>query len=183
MLTSAGLLSLDSLDLALLRSCAPSSAARAKNPALGLYVRADARGVAMVSAARTVVGLADTAEAEAEASWWLVGPGLRNGRDLVVKIADESVSIYTTQAGGGLVGHTETPVSRSLSRLVQLDGDPGISAQVGARLLGEVLAAAGPVVDDVRIELGARPTDPIWWTGVGNGGRWRGVVAARLPTP
>lgn len=171
---------LDALDLALLRSCAPSSAARAKNPALGLYVRADARGVAMVSAARTVVGLAD--KAEGEAPWWLVGPGLR-GRDLVVKIVDGGVSLYTTQAGGGLVGHTETPVSRSLSRLVQLDGDPGISAQVGARLLGEVLAAAGPVVDDVRIELGARPTDPIWWSGAGNGGRWRGVVAARLPTP
>ena len=180
MITSAGLLSLDSLDLRLLSSCAPSSAARAKNPALGLYVRADARGVAMVSAARTVVGLAD--KAEDEAPWWLVGPGLRGGRDLVVKIAEGAVSIYTTQTGGGLVGHTETPISRSLGRLVQLDGDPGISAQVGARLLGEVLAAAGPVVDDVRIELGARPTDPIWWSGAGNGGRWRGVVAARLPT-
>ena len=181
MIAAPSSLVLDALDLALLRSCAPSSAARAKNPALGLYVRADARGAAMVSATRTVVGLADAAEGEAP--WWLVGPGLRGGRDLVVKIVDGGVSLYTTQAGGGLVGHTETPVSRSLSRLVQLDGDPGISAQVGARLLGEVLAAAGPVVDDVRIELGARPTDPIWWTGVGNGGRWRGVVAARLPTP
>lgn len=181
MIAAPSSLVLDALDLALLRSCAPSSAARAKNPALGLYVRADARGVAMVSAARTVVGLADSAEGEAP--WWLVGSGLKSGRDLVVKISDRAVSLYTTQAGGGLVGHTETPVSRSLSRLVQLDGDPGVSAQVGARLLGEVLAAAGSVVDDVRIELGARPTDPIWWSGAGNGGRWRGVVAARLPTP
>lgn len=179
MILAPATLVLDALDLALLRTCAPSSSARTKNPALGLYVRADARGVAMISAARTVVGLADSAEGEAP--WWLVGAGLKRGRDLVVKIADEGVSIYTTQTGGGLVGHTETPISRSLERLV--DGDPGISAQVGARLLGEVLAAAGPAVDDVRIELGARPTDPIWWSGVGNGGRWRGVVAARLPTP
>lgn len=179
MLTSTDLLLLDTLDLTLLRSCAPSAAARAKNPALGLYVRLDAGAVAMVSAARVVVGYAR----EGGGGWRLVAPTLRAGRDLTVKFSGEDVSVYTTQGGGGAVGTQKTPISETLDRLVQLDGDRGISVQVGARLLAEVLVAAGPICDDVRIELGARPTDPIWWSGEGNGGRWRGVVAARLPEP
>lgn len=177
MIASADTLALDALDLALLRSCAPSGTARSKNPALGLYVRSDGGGVAMIAGARVVVGVTR----ESEAPWWHVAAMLRPTRDLVVKISPEGVSIYTTQGGGGGVGHRETPVSHSLGRLVELDGDPGVEARVGARLLAEVLAAAAPICDDVRIQLGARPTDPIWWSGQGNGATWRGVVAARIP--